>query len=276
MRASFARAPAPVAASVVRERTVREAIAAIRNSEYAGAKAIDLHLSCFDEAYKNAESFKTVMDSTSLPLLALNYNQNYDYSGFEDGEEHRIGLLELGAAAGASAVDLQGYSFNARVKHSFQSEYATGDMLFAEKKPFEVALDPETVAKQTAFIQKMHAQGTEVLLSCHTSVNLNCEETLSLAREFEKRGPDVIKLVLVCDTEEELAEQFRTMIMLKKEIKCAVHMHCNGKLGKVTRVVNPLLGAHLAFCVERYGINALDSQLDLRTYSYLLEHLQWR
>jgi len=276
MRASFAHAPSPVAASVIREKTIKEAIGAIRNSEYAGAKAIDLHLSCLDEEYKNTESIKTVMDATRLPILALNYNQNYDYSGFEDSEKHRLALLEMGAAAGASAVDMQGYSFNASVKRSFQTEYASPEMLFSAKKPCEVALDPETVAKQVEFINRMHAQGTEVLLSCHTQVNLNCEETLSLAKEFEKRGPDIIKLVLVCDTEEELAEQFKTMIMLKKEIKCAVHMHCNGKLGKVTRVVNPLIGAHLAFCVERYGVNALESQLDLRTYSYLLDHLQWR
>ena len=38
----------------------------------------------------------------------------------------------------------------------------------------------ETVKKQMDFIDKMHAQGTEVLLSCHTQVNLNTEECVSL------------------------------------------------------------------------------------------------
>ena len=57
------------------------------------------------------------------------------------------------------------------------------------------------------------------------------------------------------------------MITLKKEItKCKIHFHCAGKKGKVTRIVNPMLGAHLAFCVERYGENAHHEQLDLRSF----------
>lgn len=276
MRASFAHAPAPVLASVVRERNVKEAIAAIRNSEYAGAKAIDLHLSCLDPEYKNPDSIREILNCTPLPVLVLNYNHRYDYSTYDAPEEERLALLEMGAEAGASAVDMQGYSFNLGVKTSFQSEYATPDMLFAAKKPNEVALDPATVALQKAFIRKMHDHGTEVLLSCHTGVNLNCEETVSLAKELEKRDPDVIKIVIPCNNDDELAENFKTMIALKKEIRCAIHFHCAGAKGKITRIVNPMLGAHLAFCIERYGINASPEQLDLRTYAQAIEHLQWR
>ena len=277
MRASFAGAPSPVAASVVRERTVREAMGAIKNSQYAGAGAIDLHLSCLNEECKNEESLRQIMSVTDLPILVLNYNQDYEYNLFTDDEEHRISLLEMGAAAGASCVDLQAYSFNYAVKKSFQSEYATEEMLFAAKKPNELALDPETVARQREFIDRMHAQGTEVLLSCHTGVYLNCEETLSLARVLEQRKPDVIKIVVPCTTDAELAENFRTMITLKQEItSCKIHFHCSGKKGKLTRIVNPMLGAHLAFCIERYNASTNYDQLDLRSYTQMLRQLDWR
>ena len=274
MRASFTKAKAPVLASVVKERTVRDAICAIRSSEYAGATAIDLHVSTLDPEFKNTESIKKILDCTKLPVLILNYNHTYEIETYDATEEERVGLLEMGAAAGASAVDIQGYTFNLDVKHNFVDTYATDDMLFAAKKPKEVALDPETVQKQIEFIDRMHAQGTEVLLSCHTQVNLNTEEALCLAKLLEKRNPDVIKLVMPCDTDEELIEQFKTMITLKKEISCPVHFHCTGAKGKVTRVVNPLLGAHLAFCIERYGINQSTDQLDLRTYSQAIELLE--
>lgn len=277
MRASFAGAPSPVAASVVRERTVRDAMGAIKNSQYAGAGAIDLHLSCLDEEYKNVESIRDIMSVTDLPIMVLNYNHDYEYRNYEDTEEHRMALLEMGAAAGASCVDMQGYSYNLAVKTGFQSEYATPDMLFAAKKPHEIALDPETVAKQLAFIDKMHAQGTEVLISCHTGVNLNCEETVSLAKELEKRHPDVIKIVIPCTTDEELAENFKTMITLKKEItSCKIHFHCAGKKGKITRIVNPLLGAHLAFCIERFNASTNYEQLDLRSFAAMIRVLDWR
>ncbi len=277
MNPSFKNASAPVAASVVRERTVREAISAIKNSFHLGAGAIDLHLSCLDSEFKNVESIRQIISSTALPVLVLNYNHTYEYLDYPDTEENRIGLLEIGAEAGASCVDMQGYSFNLDVKERFQEEFATEDMLFKQKKPKEVALDPETVKKQTEFIKKMHSRGTEVLLSCHTGVNLNTEECLSLCRLLEKRQPDIIKLVIPCNTDEELIENFRTMITLKREItSCKIHFHCGGKKGKITRIVNPMLGAHLAFCVERFGINANPEQLDLKSFATAIRTLDWR
>lgn len=277
MRASFKNAPSPVAASVVRERNVRDAIAAIKNSQYAGAGAIDLHVSCLDDEFKNVESMKAIMDVTPLPILILNYNHRCDYTTYSCPEEERIALIEMGAAAGGSAVDIQGYSFNLDVKTGFQEEYATEDMLFAKKKPCEVALDPETVKKQMDFIDRMHAQGTEVLYSCHTQVNLNTEECVSLCKLLEKRNPDIIKLVIPCNTDEELAENFKTMITLRKEItSCKIHFHCSGKKGRITRIVNPMLGAHLAFCIERFSSSSHHEQLDLRSFVNAINTLDWR
>lgn len=276
MRASFAHAPSPVAASVVREKTVKDAISAIRNSEYAGAKAIDLHISCLDDEYKNVESIKEICDCTPLPILALSYSHNFDYTSYTESEEDRIGLLEMAAQAGVSAVDMQTHSYNPAVKKFFQSDLATKDMIFAPKNPLEIAIDEETVKKQMAFIDKMHKMGVEVLLSCHTQVNLNCEEVIALAKVMEKRGPDVIKIVVPCTNDDELAENFKTIINLKKAVNTTVHFHCSGSMGKVTRIVNPMLGAHLAFCIERFGPNANPEQLDLRTYTAAIEHLQWK
>lgn len=277
MRASFKNAPSPVAAGVVREKNVAAAIGAIKNNMFAGAGAIDLHLSSLDNEYRNVESIKKILDSTHLPVLVLNYSHNYDLSPYSDTEENRVALLEMGAEAGASCVDIQGYTFNTEVKTRFQEELATPDMLFAAKKPKEVALDEATIKKQTEFIEKMHAQGTEVLLSCHTQVNLNTEECVCLVRFLEKRGADIIKIVIPCNNDEELAENFRTMIALKNEItSCKISFHCAGSKGKLTRIVNPMLGSHLAFCVERYGINAHSEQIHLKSFADAIRTLDWR
>ena len=273
MRASFAHAPSPLVIGVIRERTADDCIAAIRQNEYAGADAYDLHLSVLDEEFRNEESIRKILQCTALPVLALNYNQNYARETYEAAEDDRIGLLRLSAGAGVSAVDMQGYSFSPEVKFAFAKEYAA-DLPFAAKCPNEVALAPEAVARQVAFIDEMHQRGVEVLISCHTGVYLNTEETLALARLFEARGADVIKLVMPCDTDEQLAEQFTTLLTLKNEIACTVHMHCSGSKGAITRVVNPMLGAHLSFCVERYGINQVSDQLPLRNYAEALRLLR--
>lgn len=274
MRASFAQAPAPVVVSVIKERTVKDAIGAIRNSEYAGAGAFDLHLSTLDPEFKNVSSIGQILQATSLPVLALNYNHTYEFETYTSTEEERIALLRMGAEAGASAVDMQGYSFDPAAKETFPAGFAAADMAFARKNPREVALAPEAVAKQTAFIREMHDRGTEVLISCHTGVYLNTEEALSLAKLFEARGADVLKFVMPCDTDEQLAEQFTTLLTLKRECACAVHLHCGGARGRITRIVNPMLGSHLSFCVERFGVNQLADQLDLRAYSEALRLLR--
>ena len=72
MRKSIAKLPAPVLAGVVRETTTRGAIGQIKNCLYDGAGMIDLHMSCLEDS--SVAELKKIIDSTSLPILALNYN----------------------------------------------------------------------------------------------------------------------------------------------------------------------------------------------------------
>ena len=52
----------------------------------------------------------------------------------------------------------------------------------------------------------------------------------------------------------------------KQEIKKAkIHFHCSGEAGRITRLVNPLLGAYMAFCVDQYGPGHEPTQLHLET-----------
>ena len=63
----------------------------------------------------------------------------------------------------------------------------------------------------------------------------------------------------------DLAESFKTMTVLKKEVKTAVSYHVNGTAGSLSRIVNPMLGGHIIFCVDRYNEGSTPEQLDLRT-----------
>ena len=67
--------PAPAVAGCVREKTVKAAIAEIKNCYYNGADMIDLHMSCLED--RSVEELKKIVDSTNLPVLALNYNNTY-------------------------------------------------------------------------------------------------------------------------------------------------------------------------------------------------------
>ena len=263
MRKSFASLPAPVYAAVIREKTPVQAICAIKNAEIHGATAIDLHLSCLEEQYRTVENIKSIVDCTSKPMLGLNYNITVDKGGYACSEEDRIALLMMALDAGIAAVDFQGYTFDLPSKDGYVGDKQYS---FTVNNPKEVVTDEKIIEKQKQLIKSVHEKGGEVLLSCHPNVFMTKTQVIDLAKFLEERNPDIIKIVTVCDTEEQMVEAFDTMIALKKEIKSAkVHFHCNGKTGKLTRIVNPMLGAYMTFCVDRYAEGHTMDQLHLKT-----------
>lgn len=274
MRKSFAKVTSPILAGVIKEKTPDDAIAAIRNCEYKGATGIDLHLSCLDSQYQNEDSIKKIIDATRLPVLALNYNLSYDGSFYEAPEEERIALLLTAIDAGAAAADMQGYTFDLYSKNAFREEYASLDYSFIKGNPKEVVVDSETIAKQTELIEKIHSLGAEVLLSNHTGIPMTTEQVVDLALFVEQRKPDIIKIVTPADTEEQMLEAFRTMVALKNNVKTPVSYHCSGKYGRLTRIVNPVLGGKMCFCNEHYAHNSDFNQPLLDTAKLLIDNIQ--
>ena len=269
MKKSFASLEAPVVASVIRERTVKDAVVAIRNGEINGAHAFDLHLSCLEDEYKNEKSISEIVNCTEKPMLALNYNQRYNWTYFETSEEERVNLLKIAANAGVSAVDLQGYTYHLPSKDNYMGD---ADFSFTKGNPKEIVTDDAIVEKQIKLIDEFHKMGTEVLLSTHPYIPLNCNQVIDLAKYLEKRNPDIIKIITLCENDEQLAEAFKTMIELKKVITDRkIHFHCCGKEGRLTRIINPILGAYLTFCTERYTESSNIEQLHLGTTAQIID-----
>lgn len=274
MRKSFVRVAQPMLAGVVKERCPADAKAAIRNCEYHGATGIDLHLSCLDEEYRTVDCIKDIIDFARIPVLVLNYNISYDAGCYEDTEENRVALLLKGIKAGGAALDMQGYTFDLPSKSGFRQEFAHMNYSFIKGNPKEVVLDSAIIDKQTDVIERVHHMGGEVLLSNHPGIAMNCEQVVDLALYLEKRNPDIIKIVTSADNEDEMAEAIRTMPVLKREVKTPVSFHCNGKMGGITRIVNPVLGGFMAFCNDRYTHNSIMEQPDLETAKLLIDNLK--
>ena len=260
---------APALAGVIREKTAREAIAAIKNCVYDGADMIDLHLSCLDDC--GGSAVETILCSTALPVLALNYNVRYDWSAAGFSEEERTDSLLRAAAAGAACVDMQGYTFHAPSKNAFcgSDRYS-----FTKNNPKEIVTDETVIRRQKQWIDRVHAMGAEVLLSCHPGIPMNSRQTVELARFLEERNPDIIKIVTIADDTDALLESFRTMLALKEKVKTPVSYHAAGAAGRLSRVLNPVLGGHIVFCVDRYDAGSTMEQMDLRTTKSIVENLK--
>lgn len=259
----------PAIAGVIREKTARAAMAEIKNCMYNGADMIDLHMSCLENCDK--DTLEKIISSSKLPVLALNYNSDYNWNNCGFSEEDRIESFINAVNAGAAGVDIQGYTFDLKSKEGFFGE---DKYSFTKGNPKEIITDEKIISKQCEFIERIHSMGAEVLLSCHPGIPMNSEQVVDLALFMEKRNPDIIKIVTIATNEDELIESFKTIKMLKNELKIPVSYHTGGNIGSLSRIINPILGSQIIFCVDRYSDSSTMEQLDLKTVRTIIDNIK--
>jgi len=269
MKQKLSQLTAPALAGVVKEKNAKAAIAEINNCVYDGADMIDLHMSCLENT--ETDELKKIITFSKLPVLALNYNTTYEGKTAGYSEDDRVALFLRAVEAGAAGIDMQGYTFHIPSKNGFCGE---DKYSFTKGNPKEIVTDEAVIAKQCELIEKVHAMGAEVLLSCHPGNPMTSEQTVDLALFLEKRNPDIIKIVTRADNHSDLVESFKTMILLKKELKTPISYHANGKAGMLSRIINPVLGGQIAFCVDRYTEASVMEQIDLRTAKSIIENMK--
>ncbi len=259
----------PAIAGVIREKTALDAIAEIKNCMYDGADMIDLHMSCLEKT--DADTLKYVILSSKLPVLALNYNKTVDWRDIGFSEDERAQLFLQAIDCGAAGIDMQGYTFDAKSKDDFFGE---DKYSFTKGNPKEIITDEKIISKQCELIEKVHKKDAEVLLSCHPAIPMNSTQVVELALFLEKRNPDIIKIVTIAENEDDLIESFKSMQLLKKEVKTKVSYHAGGKAGSLSRIVNPILGGQIIFCVDRFSQTSTMEQLDLKTVKTIVENMR--
>ena len=269
MKQKLSQLTAPALAGVIKEKSAKAAIAEINNCVYDGADMIDLHLSCLENT--DTDELKKIISFSKLPVLALNYNTTYEGKSAEYDEDGRVALFLRAIEAGAAGIDMQGYTYHLPSKSGFCGE---DKYSFTKGNPKEIVTDEAVISKQCELIERVHSMGAEVLLSCHPGIAMSCEQVVDLALFLEKRNPDIIKIVTKANDENDLVESIKTMITLKKEIKTPISFHANGSAGILSRILNPILGGQIAFCVDRYTEASVMEQLDLKTAKTVVENFK--
>ncbi|MBO5889323.1 MAG: type I 3-dehydroquinate dehydratase, partial [Clostridia bacterium] len=217
------------------------------------------------------ESFETkIINSSKLPILALYYDSVYEAEDPDASEEKRVETFLRAVKAGASGIDIQGYTYDLLSKSKFCGE---DKYSFTKNNPKEIITNETIISKQCELIEKVHFMGAEVLLSCHPDIPMKCEQVVDLALFLEKRNPDIIKIVTKATSDDDLVESIKTMLTLKKEIKTPISYHVNGAKGMLSRIITPVLGGQIAFCVDRYKEDSVLEQVDLRTAKTVIENI---
>ncbi len=209
-------------------RSVEEAITEASLAAQDGADAIAVELKLMPVELRTKENFARIIDSVDLPFMFLVYRND----DFHCDDETRMAQLMLAAEAGSGMIDVVGDLFGAA--------------------PDERATDPAAIARQKEFISKIHALGSQVILSSHPQHVMTTEQVAAQLQDFAERGADVVKLVARADSDQELLASLETSVALFRELKTPFVYLCSGKYGRMQRMLSLPLGGAITFGVHDY------------------------
>ena len=144
-----------------------------------------------------------------------------------------------------------------------------------DPSPMELTHNPAAIDKQKRLIDRIHSLGADVVISSHMACPRTAEQVFEHLSEVAKRGADVVKIVTTVNTDEELAEAFRTTLLLKRELgKPFIHL-CNGTYSRPHRFMGPALGVSIFFCISRYEPRYGMTQPTIRAMKSVLRNMHW-
>ena len=227
--------------SMVQAYTPERVLELMELSRPDGAEAFGMQFCRMKEQYKNKDTFKKLFAAAGgLPVYVTNYRQGENATKSDD--ELADGLCEL-AECGATLCDVMGDYF----------DHCEG----------ELTMDEEAVKKQMKLIDELHKRGAEVLMSSHVLKFTPAERVLEIAREHERRGADICKIVTGAENTEQQIENLRIINLLKENLKIPFLFLAGGEC-RILRRIGGSLGCCMYLCVHEYDELATKSQPLLR------------
>ena len=221
----------------------------IDKSILEGAEAFGMQFEKMKPEHRKSEVYKELFTYTDKPIYVTNYltfeNENKTYD--ELAEE----MLEL-AECGATLCDIMGDYY--------------------DKQPDELAKDEGAIKKQMELIEKLHKKDVEVLMSSHVLKFIPAERVLEIAKEHERRGADICKIVTGADTMEEQIENLRIVNLLKENLNIPFLFLSSGEC-QILRRIGGELGCSMYLCVHEHDEFATDVQPLLKNVKAIRDNM---
>lgn len=229
MKPTFLNQSRPLITCMIQADNPDDAIDTIRNAAFDGCDAYGLQACCLAPQYMTEETIRKIMKPMGAKPCYVTYYRGKYNEGKPD-EEIAEGLLFL-QKCGGNLIDVM------------------GDLFCPDE--LQLTMDENAVKKQMELIDTIHARGGEVMMSSHTFRFLPVEEVLRIAKEHERRGADICKIVNFASTEEEELENLRITTLLRKELK-KPFLFLSGGHCKLHRTIGPMLGCCMWLTVQKH------------------------
>lgn len=202
-----------------------------------GAEAFGMQFEQMKAEYRNKDTYRDLFSyAKDKPVYVTNYR--YGENEGKTDETLADEMLEI-SSCGADLCDVMGDMF--------------------DKQPDEVAVSPEAIEKQMKLIDRLHQNGSKVLMSSHVLKFIPAERVLEIALEQQRRGADICKIVTGADTMEQQIENLRIINMLKENLKIPFLFLAGGEC-HILRRIGGELGCCMYLCVHEYDELATDVQ----------------
>lgn len=250
---SFLNSNKPIITGMLTEKTVEATVEKIGAYKSQGVEAFCFQLEQLVKEDKTPERLAIIFDAMGeLPSYVTNYmrsNSEKDSISWETLEEQ----LLLAVSLGATLIDVP------------TDMYHPSDM--------EFTTDPDAIARQKAFIEKLHSLGAEVLMSAHVLRFVEADTVMTIAKAQIERGADIAKIVTWADSDEQLYHNFEISLSLRKSGIKNLFL-CGGECRRMHRLLGPLFGSSI-YLVRESGAEMREVQpaidLALEAINYLPE-----
>jgi hypothetical protein len=261
---------------LIDDRTPDEVIRTIRIAEAEGAHAFELDLQILPPESRSPQALAPVFAATSRPVFTA--YRRFDPSApaphrlAPDDDERIATQVEL-VRYGSAGLDLELDTFDPQPGPWFASDEGLRYSNDPGSPPREVTTDVEAVRRQRAVVDEVHELGGEVIFSTHALTRLAVEEARRIGRLAQERGGDIVKIVRLCTSYEDIVETLAATVALRSELAIPFVMMGMGEYGKLTRPIAPLLGSLLVFCRQTYSPGSFLDQPLIRSARAVLENV---
>ncbi len=264
-RPHFTALDQPFTCASIYESTVDETISTMKVSEFDGADSFLINLmgdgtQGLREEFLNENDLERLFTSTSKPSMACYYRWHYGGEPVDITDVERQEILRMAVRAGAKCIDFLGDTFAPTDGPTVFSEEAKRYSLESDQPPREVTTDEEVMDRQREEIERIHELGAEVQMSAHTRIHLSPQQALSIGEQFQSCGADIVKIVSVDRSWEDLLDTLESTITLDRELDVPFIMMSHGQHGVLARYFTPFLGSMLCFTQHDYVPGGFYSQ----------------
>ena len=123
-----------------------------------------------------------------------------------------------------------------------------GDLF--DESPDEITYNEKAIEKQIALAKEVHRMGGEVLMSSHPLRFMPYEDVLKIAKAQAEREVDIIKIVTLAESENEVNENLKTTLKLNENLDKQFLFLCGGSHCRKHRLLGPVLSNSLFLSVQ--------------------------